>query len=135
MMSRTILIADDHAVLRQLLQTQLKEWFADLDIVEAEDGEHAVAVAAEIGPDVVIMDLDLPGMSGIEATRAIKKLQPDTRIVVLTVHELEAYQAGAAEAGADAYIAKRHIQSKLRDVLTRMLAELPSSSNLSTPGS
>lgn len=133
MARQTVLIADDHTVLRELLQVQLREWFAELDIIEVEDGERAVAVATETRPDVIIMDLDLPGINGIEATRAIKQLRPDVRIVVLTVHELKAYQTEAKNAGASAYIAKRHIQSKLRNTLASMLKESASSLDLHVP--
>ncbi len=118
MEGRTVLIVDDHAVLRGLLQSNLRDWFSEVRIHEAADAETAVALAAETEPDVVIMDIALPGMNGIEATRAIKKVRPETRVVILSVHELDAYRNDAAAAGADAYIPKRLMQTELNGTLS-----------------
>jgi len=118
---RTILIVDDHDVLRRLLETNLHEWFSSLDVVEASDGETAVELAAEKHPVAVIMDIALPGMNGIEATRAIKEQMPEVPVVILSVHELDAYRKDAAAAGADAYIPKRLMQTKLCHVIDELL--------------
>ena len=122
---RTVLIVDDHAVLRRLLRSNLLEWFDGLEILEAEDGETATEIAAEARPDLVIMDIALPGMNGIDATRAIKQSLPDTPVIILTVHELDAYRNDANDAGADAYIPKRCMQSELSAALAGFFGESP----------
>jgi len=121
MAERAILIVDDHDVLRKLLETNLHEWFADVRVLDVADGEAAVDLALRERPDAVIMDITLPGMNGIEATRLIKKQLPDTPVVILSVHELTAYQEDAAAAGADAYVPKRLMQTELCQVLDRLL--------------
>lgn len=112
-MGRTILICDDHDVLRRLLRKSLESIWDQPGILEAKDGEEALRLARQTKPDLVVMDIALPGMNGIEATRAIKGLYPDTHVIILTVHELDAYRSDAADAGADAYIPKRHMQTRL----------------------
>lgn len=124
---RTVLIVDDHAVLRRLLRRNLQEWFDGLEILEAADGETAAEIAGEAKPSLVIIDINLPGMNGIEATRAIKQALPETPVIILTVHELDAYRDDAANAGADAYIPKRHMQSELSGALTGFLGGAPAS--------
>ena len=120
---RTVLVVDDHDVLRGLLQSRLREWFPGVRIVEASNGEAAVARTSSERPDVVIMDITLPGMNGIEATKAIKRLHPEIPVVMLTVHELEAYRSDAVAAGADAYVPKRQMQAELYATLSGFLAD------------
>ncbi len=122
MSRRIVLVVDDHAVLRGLLKSLLRRWFPGVGVVEALDGETAVSLAAEMRPDVVIMDITLPGMNGIEATRLLKAGLPNTSVIMLSVHELDAYRRDAIAAGADAYISKRHIHSALQGSLARILA-------------
>jgi len=126
MTDRTILIVDDHAVLRGVLQTQLLEWFPGVTVVEAGDGETAMDLASKFEPDIAIMDITLPGVNGIATTRWVKERFPHTRVVILSVHELAAYREDAANAGADAYVAKRQMHTELRDTLLRLSVE-PSS--------
>jgi len=106
MAEQTILIVDDHDVLRKLLETNLHEWFSEVRVLDAADAETAVDLALRERPDAVIMDIALPGMNGIEATRLIKKQLPQTPVIILSVHELDAYKNDATEAGADAYVPK-----------------------------
>jgi len=121
MAEQTILIVDDHDVLRKLLETNLHEWFSEVRVLDAADAETAVDLALRERPDAVIMDIALPGMNGIEATRLIKKQLPQTPVIILSVHELDAYKNDATEAGADAYVPKRQMQTKLCHVLDRLL--------------
>jgi len=121
MAEQKILIVDDHDVLRKLLETNLHEWFAEVRVLVAADGESAVDFALRERPDAVIMDIALPGMNGIEATRLIKKHLPETPVVILSVHELVAYRDDATAAGADAYVPKRLMQTELCLVLDRLL--------------
>ena len=101
-----ILIADDHAVVRQGLRTFLSDE-ADFEVVgEAGDGVEAVRLAAELRPDVVLMDLVMPGMDGIAATEQIRRELPDTEVVALTSVLEYASVAGAVRAGAIGYLLK-----------------------------
>ncbi len=118
---RTVLIVDDHDVLRGLLQSHLRQWSPNMRVLEASDGETAIARAMSEKPDAVIMDISLPGMNGIEAVRALKRMHPEMPIVILSIHELEAYRNDATAAGADAYVPKQHMQSELCHTLAELL--------------
>lgn len=100
-----VLLCDDHPVVRDGLRLLLDELGMEV-VGEAATGEEAVAAAAELGPDVVVMDLHLPGMSGVEATRTIKSRQPDVGVLVLTMLEDDAALLASLRAGADAYLLK-----------------------------
>jgi DNA-binding NarL/FixJ family response regulator len=96
---------DDHDLFRTGLRSVLEG--RGIEIVgEAHDGEEAVKVVAELGPDVVLMDLSMPGMGGIEATRRIAELVPLTHVLVLTVSERDADVVEAISAGACGYLLK-----------------------------
>lgn len=101
-----VLIADDHSIFRQALRTLLEDE-ADLELVgEAEDGEVAVRLAVEHAPDVVLMDVRMPKLAGIDAARRVKELLPSTRIVMLTVSDEEEDLFDAIKAGASGYLLK-----------------------------
>lgn len=101
-----MLLADDHAVVRRGLRSFL-ELLPDIDIVgEAQDGRQAVALALRERPDVVLMDLLMPVMDGLEAIAAIKQAQPEIEIVALTSFIEEEKVAGALDAGASGYLLK-----------------------------
>jgi DNA-binding NarL/FixJ family response regulator len=111
----SVLLVDDHPLVRAGL-TALIDSTPDLVVVgEASGGEQAITLAAECEPDVVLMDLSMPGMNGVEATRGLLALQPDTHVVVLTSFHDQAQVAGALEAGAVGYLLK---DSDPRDVLS-----------------
>ncbi len=100
-----LLIADDHQLIRQALRRAAEE--AGLVVVsEATDGDEAVRVARTCRPDVVLMDLTLPTLDGVEATRRIRRACPEARVVVLTMHDDEARRARALAAGAAAFLTK-----------------------------
>lgn len=102
----TILLADDHPLLRLALRSVLEKQ-DDFEIVaEAGDGEEAVRLAAELVPNVVIMDISMPKLNGLEATRQIKAECPDTAVLVLTVHSDSEHLLGIFEAGATGYLTK-----------------------------
>lgn len=108
-----VLLADDHTIVRQGVRLCL-EAMGDLDVVaEAADGREAVALAEELRPDVVVMDLTMPGLSGIEAIRQIKERCPEIEVVVLSVHESEPYVEQALRAGAAGYVLKRNAATEL----------------------
>ncbi len=101
-----VLVADDQALVREGLMTLL-EAVADIEpVAAAADGEQAVTLSARHRPDVVLMDLRMPGIDGVEATRRIRAAQPDTEIVVLTTHADEASILDALQAGARGYLTK-----------------------------
>jgi two-component system response regulator NreC len=102
-----LLLVDDHDVVRSGLR-MLLENEADLVILgEAGNGHQALELAAKLEPDVVIMDITLPDMSGIEATRRIKHSHPKIAIVALTIHEDQQYFFEMLQVGASAYVPKR----------------------------
>ena len=95
-----ILIADDHAVLRTGLR-MLIDSQRDLEVVgEASDGDEAVRKAAALRPDVALVDISMPGSSGIKAIERIREAAPATRVLVLTMHDMPAYLLAALAAGA-----------------------------------
>lgn len=101
-----VLIADDHALFRQALRSVLGEE-SDLELVgEAADGEEAVALATELAPDVVLMDVRMPKLAGIEATRQIASVLPSARVVMLTVSDEDEDLFEAIKAGASGYLLK-----------------------------
>ncbi len=111
----TILIVDDHTIVRQGVRTLL-DMHPDLQVVgEAEGAEAALLLVEELIPDVVLLDLLLPGMNGVEATRQMKRISPRTQIVVLTSYAEDEHIFPALRAGALSYL--------LKDIRPRDLAE------------
>src|SRR5512146_826328 len=100
LMSLRILIADDHGVIRGGLRALLAA-FSDITVVgEASDGGEAIAKTMELKPDILLMDLSMPNIGGIEATRQLLQSMPNLRILILTVHEDESLLKEAIRAGA-----------------------------------
>jgi len=102
----TILLAEDHVVVRESIRQSLERQSNFSVVGEAGDGEEAVRMAKEFKPDVIIMDISLPKINGIEATRQIKALQPSAIILVLTAYDYEQYIFPLLEAGAAGYLLK-----------------------------
>lgn len=116
-MSINILIADDHGVLRAGLRALLNAE-PDFRVVdEAADGAEALRLAGQLSPDIVLLDVSMPGMSGIQVTRRLKEMLPQIRILILTVHEDESLLREAIRAGASGYIVKRAVESELIDAI------------------
>ncbi len=108
-----ILIADDHGLIRTGLRAVL-QGVPDFEVVgEAEDGYSLLKLIAEFKPDIVLMDISMPGLSGIEATRQVREISPLTRVLALTVHEDEEMVREMIRAGAHGYIIKRAIEADL----------------------
>src|SRR5215213_5526551 len=104
---RRILLADDHAVVREGIK-RLLERHDDFEVVaECADGSEALHEIERLHPDVVMMDISMLNMSGLEATRAAKESSPETRIIALTVHEDEGYVREMLKGGAAGYLLKR----------------------------
>jgi DNA-binding NarL/FixJ family response regulator len=102
----SLVIAEDHTILRE----GLKALFAsqpDFEVVgEAEDGIQAIRCVQTYAPDIILMDLSMPKLNGLEAIKEVKRLNPATKIIVLTVHSAEEYVLATLEAGADGYVLK-----------------------------
>ena len=117
----SILIVDDHEVVRKGIRAYL-ETLPEFQVVgEAVSGEDAVTMVGEFIPDIVLLDLIMPGMDGVEATRRIKQISPRTQVVVLTSYHEDIHIFPALKAGAIAYILKDMKMEKLVDVLHRAL--------------
>jgi DNA-binding NarL/FixJ family response regulator len=127
----TVLVVEDHDALRRSLHEWIQAVFPDCSVVEARSGEEAVVNAPLFLPAIILMDVGLPGMNGIEATRRLKALLPTVRIVMLTILESDAYRTEAAAAGACAFVTKRHMHSELMPVLGALLEPF----SLPTPAS
>ncbi len=101
-----VLIADDHEIVRQGLRSML-EAQRDCQVVgEAGDGRQAVTLTKELNPDVVILDIGMPTLNGLEATRQILKMRPQTKVLILTMHESDSVIREVLDAGARGYILK-----------------------------
>jgi len=108
-----VLIVDDHAVLRAGLR-MLMGGQPDMEVVgEAADGEEAVRQIPDTRPDVVLMDITMPGIGGIKAIEKIRRARPETRILVLTMHDVPAYLRSVLAAGASGYVVKRAADTEL----------------------
>ncbi len=101
-----VLIADDHALVRAGIRLLLDSQQGIEVVGEAKDGEEAVAKTRELTPDVVLMDVAMAGLSGLEATRQIRRDNPDARVLMLTMHDDEEYFFQAVSLGASGYILK-----------------------------
>ena len=115
----SILIVDDHEVVRNGIRSYL-ETIKDFEVVgEADSGEMAVQMVSELIPDIVLLDLIMPGMDGVETTRQIKKITPRTQVVVLTSYHEDVHIFPALKAGAISYILKDMKMEKLVEALQR----------------
>jgi DNA-binding NarL/FixJ family response regulator len=108
-----VLLADDHTIVRQGVRLCL-EAMGDIEVVaEAEDGLAAVQLTLQLRPDVAVVDLTMPRLNGVEAIRQIRRDVPSTEVVVLSVHDSEAYVVQALRAGAAGYVLKRNAATEL----------------------
>jgi DNA-binding NarL/FixJ family response regulator len=117
-----ILLADDHAVVRDGLRALLEKQ-PDMAVSgEASDGREAVRIAEEDAPDVVVMDIAMPNMNGIEATRRIVASRPATGVVILSMHQDESYVLRSLKAGARGYLLKDSLRSDVVEAI-RLVAQ------------
>jgi len=116
-----VLIAEDHTLLRAGLRALLLQ-DPNLEIVgEADNGRDAIRAIGNLKPHLVLMDLSMPGMNGIEAISDIKRRYPDTRVLVLTIHKTDEYIHESLRAGADGYILKDATHDELRVAIRSVL--------------
>ena len=119
-MSR-VLVVDDHAFIRRGVQSILHA-FPEWELCgEADNGADAVRLSEALKPEVIIMDISMPGLNGIEATRAIHKNHPETKVILLTLHDNDELVRSAFRAGARGYLlkidAEKELVQALRDVV------------------
>ncbi|MEZ5382521.1 MAG: response regulator transcription factor [Microthrixaceae bacterium] len=119
-MTRIVLV-DDHQVLRDGIRRSLED-AGETVVGEAADGEEAVVVVAETEPDVVLMDLEMPVLDGVEACKRIMADRPETRVVVLTMHEDVARTRAALSAGAVGYLTKGTSMTEVIDTIKGVVA-------------
>lgn len=112
-----ILIVDDHAVLRAGLRTLLDSQ-PDMEVIaEAGDGSEALCQFEESSPDIVLMDITMPGLTGMEVTKEIKKRNSEAKVLVLTMHDDESYLHQMFRAGANGFVPKKAADTELMDAI------------------
>ena len=115
-----ILLVEDHTIVREGLR-RLLESEEDLAVIgEASNGREALALAIELSPDVVLMDIEMPSGNGLEAIRRILKFLPETKIIVLTAHSDEEHAQNAIQVGAAGFLPKQHSVNALRRVVRKV---------------
>ena len=123
-----ILVADDHALLRQGIRSLLEARLGWQVVGEAVNGREAVEKAAQLKPDVVLLDITMPELNGIEATRQILKAVPETEVLILTMHESEKTMREVLQAGARGFVLKSEAPSDLLSSIQALHKHNPSSS-------
>lgn len=112
-----LILAEDHAIVRKGLKMILEE-AGDIEVIaEVSDGLEAVKKVEELSPDLIIIDISMPNLNGIQATRQIKRKNPNTRILILSRHKNDEYVLQSIRAGADGYLIKNSAPSKLIDAV------------------
>lgn len=123
MKSPRLLIVDDHEIFRRGLRALLEpssEWQI---CGEAVDGLDAIEQCKSLSPDIVVLDVSMPRLNGLEAARAIKKEKPDSRIVIITQHDSPQIRSAALEAGAQAFVTKSAVGSELVTALRKLIQD------------
>ena len=121
-MIHRILLVDDHQMFREGLKAVLKSETDFQVIGEAADGKMAVELSRELAPDVVIMDISMPEMNGVEATGIIHAESPDIKIIILSMHTEKRYILGALKAGATGIVAKNSASAELRTAIEAVVS-------------
>jgi DNA-binding NarL/FixJ family response regulator len=119
------MLADDHAVVRRGLRTLIEGVPGWEVCAEAADGNETVKLAAETKPDVLIMDLSMPGLGGVDATIQIRKILPQIEVLILTMHESDRLAGQALRAGARGYLLKGESEDKLMEALDALSRHQP----------
>jgi DNA-binding NarL/FixJ family response regulator len=117
----TILIVEDHLNMSRMIKEWLEDEFSQFNFVLASNAMEAINFCRNVSPRLVIMDINLPDISGIDAISDIKAMRPLTDVVMLTIHENVAYREAAEKAGASAYVTKRELYEDLIPVLNSLL--------------
>ena len=115
-MTIRLMLVDDHSVLRQGMRRTFEEEGYEV-VAEAGDGNEAIRLAAQLRPDVIVMDVTMPGMTGVEATKRICEANPEQRIIMLTMHVDQSVMNDALKAGAVGYITKDCTTDEILDIV------------------
>jgi two-component system, NarL family, nitrate/nitrite response regulator NarL len=116
-----ILIADDHEIIRTGIRAILR-WWANVDVVEASNGREAIQQARKTNPDVIILDVTMPVLTGIEAARRLKKEMPQVPILILSMHDGQSMADELARIGVQGYVSKNDASAKLTLAIDAVLA-------------
>jgi DNA-binding NarL/FixJ family response regulator len=112
-----VLVVDDHTVIRRGIQSILRAWPEWEISGEASSGEEAIELTKELEPDIVLMDISMPGMGGLEATKSIRKYCPRTKVLLLTLYDSPEWAETALRAGARGYVLKSDSEGELLKAL------------------
>jgi DNA-binding NarL/FixJ family response regulator len=116
-----VLLADNHPIVRAGIKAELEK-IPDAEVIgEANDGREAIEMARDLSPDLVFMDITMPGLNGLEATERITKSSPSTKVVILSRHEIDEYYWGALKAGASGYLLKKAAIAELEAAMRRVM--------------
>jgi DNA-binding NarL/FixJ family response regulator len=118
-----VLVVDDHAVIRRGIQNILRAWPEWEISGEASNGEEAIELTKALQPDIVLMDISMPGMGGLEATKVIGKICPQAKVLLLTLHDSPEWAETALRAGARGYILKSDPEGELMRALQVVAAD------------
>ena len=116
-----IMIVDDNEPIRSLFMALIDMLFPDCEVLSASNGEESIALARATEPDIIFMDINMPGMDGITATKQIKGFLPSARVVMLTGYDDIKLRSDAESAGASYYLLKQLIHKELKPLLKRLL--------------
>ncbi len=122
-MKATVLIVDDHDNFRFVLGDWLRINLPDLHLMEAKSAEETFHLISNTLPDLILMDIGLPDVDGIEVTRRIKTIWPKTPVIILTSREGAEYEADAAIVGASGFVTKQKMSNQLLPVMEKLLSE------------
>ena len=115
-----VLLADDHQIVRESLKTAMEREGSVQVVGEAEDGRRAVAMAQELKPQVVLMDIHMPGLNGTEATRQIKEQNPEIKVLVLSMYAQKQYVMAVLKAGASGFLQKNCSLKELLEAVVQV---------------
>jgi len=116
-----IVLADDHMILRKGLRSLLEAEKRFEIVGEGENGNEVVRLVDELDPDIIVMDISMPNLNGVEATKRVKKHHPDTKVIILSRHKDEEFIFQALNAGADGYLIKESAPSELISAIESVL--------------
>jgi DNA-binding NarL/FixJ family response regulator len=118
-----VLVVDDHAVIRRGVQGILNA-FPEWELCgEASNGEEAIKLAEQLKPEIIVMDVSMPGLNGLEATRIIRKMLPGTKVLLLTLHSSTELVRSAFRAGAQGYVLKSDAEQELVRAMTVVIGD------------
>lgn len=122
-MTVRIMAVDDNHRFRETLKQHLQQEPEVTVVGEACNGEEAVRLTQELGPDLVLMDISMPRVNGLAATKEIKNARPETKIIILSIHKEQAYFTAAKEAGSDGYVVKGDLTKTLLPMIRQVMAQ------------